>query len=67
MHCEECDVKIPEARIKARPNARTCVGCQEGLEKSGDFTRHRMEITQDIESWQCVGVHQILKKGTEVS
>ena len=27
--CEECDVKIPEARRKAVPGVRLCVACQE--------------------------------------
>jgi phage/conjugal plasmid C-4 type zinc finger TraR family protein len=30
--CEECGEKIPEARLKAVPNANCCVRCQEGLE-----------------------------------
>ena len=29
MHCEECDVEIPEARRKAVPGVRLCVDCQE--------------------------------------
>ncbi len=28
-HCEECAVKIPEARRKAVPGVRLCVSCQE--------------------------------------
>jgi phage/conjugal plasmid C-4 type zinc finger TraR family protein len=27
-HCEECDALIPEARRKAVPGVRLCVGCQ---------------------------------------
>ncbi len=27
--CEECDAKIPEARRKAVPGVRLCIGCQE--------------------------------------
>ena len=27
-HCEECEAKIPEARRKAVPGVRLCVGCQ---------------------------------------
>lgn len=30
--CEECGGKIPEARLKAVPNANCCVVCQEGQE-----------------------------------
>ena len=32
-HCEECKVAIPEARRKAMPGVRYCVGCQSELER----------------------------------
>jgi phage/conjugal plasmid C-4 type zinc finger TraR family protein len=32
-HCEECGTVIPEARRKAIPGVRFCVGCQSELEK----------------------------------
>jgi phage/conjugal plasmid C-4 type zinc finger TraR family protein len=32
-HCEECGVAIPEARRKAMPGVRYCVGCQSEVEK----------------------------------
>jgi len=32
-HCEECDAPIPEARRRAIPGVRCCVGCQARLEK----------------------------------
>jgi phage/conjugal plasmid C-4 type zinc finger TraR family protein len=32
-HCEECGMAIPEARRKALPGVRFCVGCQSELEK----------------------------------
>lgn len=28
LHCEECDVPIPEARRRAVPGVRLCVNCQ---------------------------------------
>jgi phage/conjugal plasmid C-4 type zinc finger TraR family protein len=28
LHCEECEVEIPEARRQAVPGVRLCVGCQ---------------------------------------
>jgi len=28
IHCVECGDEIPEARRRALPGARTCVGCQ---------------------------------------
>ena len=32
-HCEECEVRIPEARRKAVPGVRLCVACQEARDK----------------------------------
>jgi phage/conjugal plasmid C-4 type zinc finger TraR family protein len=32
-HCEQCEDVIPEARRKAIPGVRLCVGCQSELEK----------------------------------
>ncbi len=29
VHCEQCDVEIPEARRNAIPGVRLCVACQE--------------------------------------
>ena len=33
LHCEECDVLIPDARRKAVPGVRLCIKCQAELEK----------------------------------
>ena len=33
IHCEECDAEIPEARRRAIPGVRLCVGCQSAHEK----------------------------------
>ena len=32
-HCEECGSLIPDARRKAIPGVRLCIGCQSELEK----------------------------------
>ncbi|MBP1741165.1 MAG: transcriptional regulator, TraR/DksA family [Deltaproteobacteria bacterium] len=32
-HCEDCGVAVPDARRKAIPGVRLCVGCQAELEK----------------------------------
>lgn len=29
MNCEECEEEIPEKRLKAKPDAKLCVRCQE--------------------------------------
>lgn len=36
-HCEECEAPIPEARRKAVPGVRLCVGCQSELDKEQAF------------------------------
>ncbi len=33
-HCEDCDQPIPEARRRAIPGVRLCVGCQSGRESA---------------------------------
>ena len=32
-HCAQCDAEIPEARRKAIPGVRLCVGCQSEFER----------------------------------
>lgn len=32
-HCEECENPIPEARRKALPGVRLCIGCQAEMER----------------------------------
>lgn len=32
-HCEECEAPIPEARRKALPGVRLCIGCQTEIER----------------------------------
>ena len=36
--CEECDAAIPEARRKAVPGVRLCIGCQSELDKENKKT-----------------------------
>jgi phage/conjugal plasmid C-4 type zinc finger TraR family protein len=33
MNCEECEAPIPEARRKALPGVRLCIGCQTEMER----------------------------------
>ena len=50
LHCEECDVPIPEARRKAMPGVRLCVPCQEAhdLEQAspGGYNRRGSKDSQ---------------------
>jgi len=38
INCEECDAEIPEARRRAIPGVRLCVGCQSALERRQTVT-----------------------------
>ena len=38
--CEVCEEEIPAARLRARPDATSCVGCQEATERQ-DASRAR--------------------------
>ena len=50
LHCEECEVEIPEARRQAVPGVRLCVGCQsehdEGLAGADNFNRRGSKDSQ---------------------
>lgn len=37
--CEECDTKIPKARLKVMPFAKYCVECQEKMEREEKYLR----------------------------
>ncbi len=48
-HCEECDALIPEARRKALPGVRLCVGCQSARDKEdqrGGYNRRGSKDSQ---------------------
>ena len=64
--CEGCDNPIPEARIKAAPNAKLCVDCQSGREDSGEFRKHKIEVSQEIKGWTHESVTTTIIKGDEV-
>ncbi len=37
-HCEACDAPIPEARRKAVPGVRLCIGCQSDLDEQQEMS-----------------------------
>lgn len=39
IHCDECAVKIPQARRDAVPGVRLCITCQETYDKQQKFTQ----------------------------
>jgi phage/conjugal plasmid C-4 type zinc finger TraR family protein len=48
MHCEECDAPIPEARRKAVPGVRLCVGCQQARdEEEAGFSGYNRRGSKD--------------------
>lgn len=45
--CEECGEPIPEARRRALPGARTCVGCQSLRDKRPSYSGINRRGTKD--------------------
>jgi len=50
LHCEECDIEIPEARRQAIQGVRLCVDCQSELDEqqgnSGNYNRRGSKDSQ---------------------
>lgn len=46
-NCEECDEAIPEARRKAVPGVRLCIGCQSEHDKQETFTGYNRRGSKD--------------------
>lgn len=64
-YCESCEEVISAARLKARPETKYCLECQEELEKSGKYKPHTMEIGQEINGWQFEGVKTVMIRGDD--
>jgi RNA polymerase-binding transcription factor DksA len=64
-NCNECGEPIGEKRLLARPKTTLCIECQEAKEANGDFTRHKIETSQQIAGWQFEGQVDILIKGDD--
>lgn len=47
IHCEECGEKIPAARRKALPSARTCVPCQSGRDTKASVSLFNRRGSKD--------------------
>jgi phage/conjugal plasmid C-4 type zinc finger TraR family protein len=48
LHCEECDIEIPEARRNAVPGVRLCVDCQEARDiDQASFTGYNRRGSKD--------------------
>jgi phage/conjugal plasmid C-4 type zinc finger TraR family protein len=45
--CEECDAPIPEARRKAVPGVRLCIGCQSARDEQEVFTGYNRRGSKD--------------------
>lgn len=63
--CKECENSIPEARIKALPNVKFCIDCQEERGNSGRFVKSRMLISQEISGWSFESVVQTIIPGDD--
>ncbi len=62
--CKDCGEPIPEARLKARPTATLCVGCQEQAEGVGKFQRPKMDFKPHMKCGEVESVEAIYYKGT---
>lgn len=61
--CVECGEQIPEERLRAKPDTKYCIDCQEIRESTGKFSRSKMKIVQEIVGYQCEDVQQELIRG----
>ena len=48
--CENCDAKIPLARLQALPYATTCIQCQREAEKSGQGKATSIDWSRVVDS-----------------
>lgn len=62
--CNDCGEIIPNARLKLLPNTETCVGCQDGREKKGDFQRHKMSVKFIFKCDEIEATEETLVRGT---
>jgi len=63
--CEECGEQIASKRLTVQPNAMTCISCQEGLEKTGQFQLHRMDVRGKERCGEIDSVETILYRATQ--
>lgn len=47
--CESCEEQIPLNRLRARPDAIMCLGCQEVSERSSNSTAHRRPASSGLQ------------------
>ncbi|MES2492881.1 MAG: DksA/TraR family C4-type zinc finger protein [Pseudomonadota bacterium] len=45
--CEDCGEAIPEARRRALPGARTCIGCQSQRDQRPSFSAYNRRGSKD--------------------
>ena len=54
--CADCGEEIESTRLKHFPEAMVCVDCQREREREGRYSKHVMEISQEIKGWTHEGV-----------
>ncbi len=61
--CVMCEEPIDPKRVKALPNCRVCLECQQKRENSGSFRRSKMEVVQELRAWEVESLNNVLIKG----
>lgn len=61
-YCNSCEEQIDVRRVKANPATELCINCQAGLEKSGAFQRHKMDVQTHTRCGEAdITTHTIVK------
>lgn len=61
--CVLCGEEINEKRLKVKPETVYCIECQTKREEKGLFSRSKIEIYQELKSWEVEALHSIIIKG----
>ena len=62
--CNDCGGDIPHERLKAQPNARFCIECQELNERKGNFQKHMMDVNIRFKGEEIESMEETLVRGT---
>jgi len=63
VECVECEESIDERRLKALPNTKVCVSCQQNRERNGRFQLHVMDVQAKSRCGEVDTLEQTLVRG----